>query len=371
MPDLAADLICPACARAAGPLDWRCPACGGPLELAALPPFRAEAIETGEWSLWRYAAMLPVQRRFSLGEGMTPLATVALDGDSFLAKLEYLQPTGSYKDRGVAVVLNALAAEGVTAIVEDSSGNAGASAAAYAGAGGIRARVFVPATAPENKKRQIARFGATLVEVPGSRAAVTQACESAAEGAPYASHAWSPYFLVGQMTGAWELWEQLGRQLPDAAIFPVGQGGLLLGWYAGFRALLEAGLIARLPRLFGVQAAAYDAVVRAWEDGAPDLTAAHDGERNTGGDTIADGIRIARPVRGSAILAAIRSTGGAVYRLDDDAIRAAQDALARRGLYVEPTSATPVAALPLVRAAAGAAARIVIPLTGSGLKAAS
>jgi len=357
--------ICDSCHAVAGPLDWRCPVCAGPLHLEGLPGFDPAAIRRHEWSLWRYAAMLPVARRFSLGEGMTPLVPTSVGGIPFLAKLEYLLPTGSYKDRGVAVMLNHLLACGVEAVVEDSSGNAGASVAAYASGIGMAARIFVPAGAAEGKKAQIARFGAQLVEVPGPRAAVTAACEMAAQETTYASHAWHPCFIAGEMTAAWELWEQMGRRAPDAVACPVGQGGLLLGLVEGFRALLAAGAIERLPRFYAVQSAACDPVVRAWEANADVPTPAAVGE------TIADGIKIALPVRGRAILAAIRASGGAALRVDDGAIRAAQHTLAKHGLLVEPTSAVPVAALPAILAHVGPAAEIVVPLTGSGLKTAS
>ncbi|MFC1961240.1 pyridoxal-phosphate dependent enzyme [Chloroflexota bacterium] len=356
-------LFCPACNQTADPLDWRCPTCAGPLELTDLPPFDAAAIRDHEWSMWRYAAMLPTLRRFSLGEGMTPLVPTAVGDHQFLAKLDYLLPTSSYKDRGVALTLNYLLDQGVAEIVEDSSGNAGASTAAYAGGIGLKARIFVPATAPANKKQQISHFGAELVEVEGSRADVTTACENAARTATYASHAWNPYFVAGQMTCAWEIWEQMGRRAPEAIAVPCGQGGLLLGLYEGFKKLLEAELIKQLPRLYAVQSDAYDGIVRAWEAGADEPESARNG------DTIADGIRITKPVRGRAILTAIRESDGAALRVKDHSIRAAQAALARHGLFVEPTSATPAAALEAVQTHLGKKAEIVVPLTGSGLKA--
>ncbi len=355
-------LVCEHCKAPAEPLDWRCAQCSGPLRIANLPAFDADAIRQHEWSLWRYAKMLPAVRRFSLGEGMTPLVPVNIADIPFLAKLDYLMPSGSYKDRGVAVMLNYLLDHGIESVIEDSSGNAGASVAAFAGGIGLKARIFIPATAPDNKKRQIRRFGAELVEVEGLRTAVTEACESAAEETTYASHSWNPYFLAGQMTGAWELWEQMGQRAPEAVVCPVGQGGLLLGLYDGFAVLLEAGLIERMPRLYAVQSEAYNSVVRAWENDADEP------DDLTSGDTIADGIRIARPLRGRRILRAVRATDGAAFQIDEDSIRAAQDALAKRGLYVEPTSAAPVAALPAVQQHLGKMSEIVVPLTGSGLK---
>lgn len=283
----------------------------------------------------------------------------------FWAKLEFLAPTASYKDRGTALLVNYLLAHGVQEVVEDSSGNAGASLAAYAGAAGLRSTIFVPTHASPAKKRQIAVFGARLVEVPGPRSAATEACLEAVESgrAVYASHAWSPLFLVGQVTVAWELWEQLGGQEPDAVVCPLGQGGLLLGLWHGFQALKAAGLIRRVPRLYGVQAAACDPIVRAWEANVAEPVAVVEG------DTVAEGVRIAAPVRGREILAALRAGEGGAVRVTDEITLAAQEALARHGLFVEPTSAPAVAALPAVRSLVGRQAEIVVPLTGSGLKA--
>ncbi len=354
-------LACDYCHRAAGPLDWRCSQCGGPISIANLPPFDASAIRQDDWSLWRYEARLPVPRRFSLGEGGTPLVSVNWPGGEFLAKLECLNPTGSYKDRGTVTLVNHLLEQGVTKVVEDSSGNAGASLAMYAGATGIHARIFAPASAPESKKRLIA-LNAELVEIPGPRSAPTEACHEAARETVYASHAWSPFFIAGQMTAAWEVWEQLGRRAPSVILCPVGHGGLFLGFARGFKALLDAGLIERMPAMIAVQSAACDPLVRAWEQGRDEP------EPAVQNATVADGIVVTAPTRGREILATIRATSGAALRVDDDAILRARDRLARRGLLVEPTSAVPVAALEAVRAQVGNDAQIVIALTGSGLK---
>lgn len=342
----------------AGPLDWQSE--GGRITIANVPPFDADAIVAHDWSLWRYGAMLPAEKRFSLGEGGTPLTRTEINGLPVYAKLEYLNPTGSFKDRGTAVIVNHLLAHGVTDVVEDSSGNAGASLAAYTSATGIHARIFAPASAPQGKKKLIAAFGAELVEIPGPRINTTEACLKAAETTVYATHAWSPFFLAGQMTCAWEIWEQLGRRAPDAIVCTVGHGGLFIGLARGFRALLDAGLIERMPRLFAVQSAACDPVVQAWERGldVPEAVVQQPG--------VADGIAVTLPVHGAEILAVVRSTGGAALRVDDAAILTAQQLLHKRGLMVEPTSAVPAAALLLTKLTPDAT--IVMPLTGNGLK---
>ena len=353
-----ARLVCGACGASAGPLDWRCK-CGGALELAGLPAFEASAIDRDAFSLWRYASMLPVPRRFSLGEGMTPLVPASLAGGRFHAKLEQLNPTGSFKDRGTAVMLNHLAGHGAADVIDNSSGNAGASLAAYAGAAGLMARVFVPAaTAVESKKRLIRSYGGLISESHDYLADVY----AAAERSTYASHAWNPYFVLGQQTAAWEIWEQLGRRAPSAVATPVGHGGLFLGIYRGFRALQAAGLIERLPRMIATQSAGVDPVVRGWEAGSRQPPAVKPG------NSVADGILVDKPARGAQILDALHKSDGFALRVDNEAILAAQRAMHRAGHIIEATSATPVAALPEIRHRIGDSARLVIALTGSGLK---
>ena len=360
--DVTVQLRCINCDSLAQPLDWRCSSCGGALDFADLPPFDEQSIDMGDFSLWRYAAMLPVAKRYTLGEGMTPLVETTIDGTRFYGKLEYLNPTGSYKDRGTTTMMNHIAAQGVSEVVEDSSGNAGASVAAYSRIANIHARIYSPTSAPEGKKALIKAFGAELIEIPGPQSAKTDACHEAAKTTTYASHAWSPYFILGQTTVAWEVWEQLGRTAPDAVATPVGHGGLFLGFARGFKALYEAGLIDKLPRLFAIQTEACDPIVRGWESGAdvPSVI--------TPQATVADGIIVDIPVRGKAVLSAIRESKGAAFRVNDDAVLAAHDTLAQHGFIVEPTSAVTLAALPMIRDHLDADDSLVMAFTGNGLK---
>ncbi len=355
-----ASALCNSCGAEADALAWRCRACGGSLDLIDLPPFEATAIVESDFSLWRYAAMLPVERRFSLGEGMTPLAPARIDSLRFAAKLEYLNPSGSFKDRGTAVMLNHLAAHGAADVIDNSSGNAGASLAAYAGAAGLPATVYVPAaTAVASKKRLIRAFGGRIVESHDSLADVY----AAAETATYASHAWNPYFVLGQQTAAWETWQQLGQRAPDAVATPIGHGGLFLGFYRGFKALRAAGLIDTLPRLIAVQSAGVDPIVQAWRADAPAPT------KLKPTHSVADGILVDQPVRGEQILQALYDTDGFALRVDNEAILRAQRAMHAAGFMIETTSAVTTAALPQIRECIGGAAELVLAFTGSGLKA--
>ncbi len=355
---------------------WRCE-CGGVFDLEVAPGFAQDEIETSDFSLWRYRAMLPVKYDdaasggvISLGEGLTPLVETQVYDTKIHCKLEFLNPTGSFKDRGTAVLINVLRGLGVKRVVEDSSGNAGASLAAYAARSayyaarsGIEAEIYVPAYASPNKLAQISAYGTKLVKVEGTRERTAEAVqEAAAQGAYYASHNYNPFTLEGLKTIAYEIWEQLGQRAPDNVVLPVGQGNLLLGAYRGFNDLLAAGLIEKPPRLFAIQAAPCAPLYEAYQRGLDD---AFPIEKN---ETIAEGISSARPVRGRQILAAVRETGGAALAVSDEATLRARDQLARRGLYIEPTSAVAIAALPQLRGPIGPEEITVIPLTGSGLK---
>ena len=354
-----ASIQCSRCGGLAGPVEWRCKTCGGSLDLVDLPPFDLSSIDASDFSLWRYRAMLPVERRFSLGEGMTPLVPVELDGACFFAKLEYLNPTGSFKDRGTTTVLNHLAACGVSQVIDNSSGNAGASLAAFAAVGGMEATVYVPAaTAVESKKQLTRSFGGAIIESENYLADVY----AAAEETTYASHAWSPYFVLGQQTAAWETWEQLGRRAPDAVATPVGHGGLFLGFYRGFKALRDAGLIERVPRMIAVQSAGVDPVVRGWEakSAQPPLIEPE--------PSVADGILVDQPVRGAQILQALVDTDGFALRVDNEAIVMTKERMRARGLMIETTSAVTAAALPQINERVGEDAELVLAFTGSGLK---
>jgi threonine synthase len=345
--------------------DWRC-GCGGLFELESWPPFDARQIDVGDHSLWRYRALLPLDPAWepvTLGEGSTPLLPVEWHGRRLCLKLEFMTPSGSFKDRGAAVLVTALRGLGIGRVVEDSSGNAGASLAAYAARAGIDCEVCVPASASGPKLAQMAAHGTEVIEIKGKREyAALAAWAAAAHGAYYASHVYNPYFLAGTETVAYELWEQLGHRPPAAVIVPTGNGTLFLGLYRGFQRLYQAGLIASLPRLFAVQAAACAPIYRAFRDGAAEP------EMATPEQTAASGIAIARPMRGGQILAAVRATNGAVVQVTEDEIEVAYTQLARGGFYVEKTAAAGIAALRAVQDTLAAEDVVVVPLTGHGLK---
>jgi threonine synthase len=364
-----AEYLCPACGKrlaADRPL-WRCD-CGSHLNLAPGPGMARGDIDAGEASLWRYRAALALggKPRVSLVEGWTPLVTRDWDGAAVLFKLESQMPTGSFKDRGTAVMLNHLLEVGVGPIHEDSSGNAGSSIATYAAAGGISCRIFVPASAARGKIVQIAASGAAVEIIPGTRQDVTEAALAAAGSSFYASHNWQPFFIEGTKTLAYELWEQLDFAVPDNILVPTGYGSNILGLDRGFDELLRRGEIARLPRLFAVQAANCAAFAAAWDAGG-DVYAPFDAA-----PTMADGIATQRPVRVAEVLGALRRSQGGVVAVAESEIAPALKRLGRLGLYVEPTAATVGAALSqlLSDGTIRPDETTVAVLTGHGLKAA-
>jgi threonine synthase len=301
----------------------------------------------------------------TLGEGMTPLLD-ARHRAGVKYKLDFLFPTGSFKDRGSTVLTSCLRELGVTRAVEDSSGNAGSSMAAYFAAAGIDSTIFVPESTSPAKMHQIRAFGARLAPTSGSRADVTRAAEAAADAGFYASHLWSPYFLAGTMTFAFEIWEQLGGRTPERVIVPAGGGTLLLGAWLGFRQLVASGATDRVPALIGVQADRFAPLGHAFAAGRESL----DGMTIPEGETLAEGIRVRHPPRARQILRAARESGGRIETVTDAEIRDAWAALAGQGLYVEPTAA--VAAALAERLAAEETSEpdtiTVVALTGSGLK---
>jgi threonine synthase len=364
-------LYCSSCGRTyedwggGGHNRWRCE-CGHALDFVERPlpdPFgRSEYEIDPREGLWAFDAFVPVEQRVSLGEGFTPLVDAPWDCQF---KLEYVSPTGSFKDRGATTVLSYAVEVGPKHIVEDSSGNAGSAIATYAARAGLDCTIYVPASVKPAKVRAIERVGAEIVRVEGSRESVTEACIDTVESGAgwYASHAWNPAFFEGTATMAYELVYQRGC-VPDVVVMPLGHGTLFLGAYRGFRALVDAGWVDEMPRLLGVQSAGYDPIASELH-GRP-----MEKNSNKNGNADADGIQIREPARKDQLLDAIEESGGDCIALGGEAVENTLDALHSHGFYVEPTSAIAPAALKVYREQ-GIIDRdedVVVPLTGSGMK---
>lgn len=350
---------------------WRCGTCGGVFDLPGLPPFDSTRVEPGRQDLWRYRAWLPLEERaeeISLGEGATPLMPFEVQGRPIWGKAELLNPTGSFKDRATTVLVSALKQRGVSQAVEDSSGNAGASFAAYCARAGIRARVYVPQGTSGPKQAQIAAYGAEVREIAGGRAAAGEAAlREARSGVAYGSHAYLPHGLGGIATIAFELVSGLDPGV-GLVVAPAGQGSLITGLYLGFQSLLEGGIISQLPRLVAVQVVSCAPIWEAWQPGALPRSSS---PPQAG---IAEGIRVASPLRVRGVLRALAESRGDVITVEEGEALEGQHELLRQGVYVETTSAV---VYPAIRRILGGQSQVrpegirgamVAILTGSGLK---
>ena len=315
---------------------------------------------TGD-GVWRYRDWVGIGPPVTLGEARTPLVRLPLAGTVY-AKNDSLLPTGSFKDRGAAVLVAWLRARGAAHIVLDSSGNSGAAHAAYAARAGLTCEIYAPSHTSSAKLAQARAYGARVCTVDGPRAASSRAAQEAAasSGAAYASHQWHPAFLAGTETVAFELWEQC-EALPTAVILPVGAGTLLLGVARGFDRLKAAGVVTAVPRLLAIQTRNCAPVAAAF---------GYDEAGESVGPSVAEGIQISEPPRLQQIVTAIRESGGTAITVSDTEILGHHRRLARDGILVEPTAAAAAAGVSVAqdRGLVGSGDVAVAILTGSGLK---
>ena len=307
----------------------------------------------------------------SIGESPTPLVPVRLAGREYQCKLEFRQPSGSFKDRGAQMVVSALRHLGVSAVVEDSSGNAGAALATYAAAAGMACTIVVPRSARGPVVTQIGMTGARLLRVPGPRHRATELAQKMAGEFYYASHIYNPFFYAGTARLADELISQ--RSVPDTIVLPVGNGTLLLGLYHGFKRR------GKVPRVMASQLVGMDPITqefhrRARESRPREQRAAPHSRRSARvarlAARIGPGIATSQPARLHEIVDALQDCNGAAVSVEAPSVITAQRALAERGIYVESTSGVAVAAAEDLNEAGqfGANERVMIILTGSGLK---
>ncbi|MEJ2634422.1 MAG: threonine synthase [Calditrichia bacterium] len=361
--------ICPECGEKYPVTDWRYKCdCGSALDLEKEVTFPREKIMNRKPNLWRYREAIPIEKDkhiISFGEGMTPLVNWRHDNLELLLKLDYLFPTGSFKDRGASVLFSFLKEIGVNHFIEDSSGNAAAAAAAYAARGGLECEIFCPDYTSSGKIAQVELFGARLNLIKGTREDTARAILNKAGNHYYASHNWNPFFMEGLKTVAFEIAEQLGWMPPDNVICPLGYGGLFLGLYTGFKEMKEQGIITKIPSLLGVQSEACAPVYRAIQKRASVIEKC----RQTNA-TLAEGICAALPIRPRKILQALEETDGTVTSVSEKEIMDGIKILAGNGLFVEPTSAAVVGAISHFRREKriNPGDKTVVILTGTGLK---
>jgi threonine synthase len=357
-------------------------ACGSPLlaryDLAALAAATTfDAMAARPPTLWRYRELLPFradEHVVTMGEGMTPLVALPRLGERLgvprlLMKDEGLIPTGSFKARGAAVGVSRARELGIGRVAMPTNGNAGAAWSAYAARGGVRALVVMPAGAPEITRRECAAAGADLYLVDGliGDAGRIVASEVADGGGWFdVSTLKEPYRLEGKKTMGIEVFEQLGRRVPDVMVYPTGGGVGLIGIHKALGELRDLGwLDGPLPRLVAAQAAGCAPIVRAFERGERTAEAWPDAH------TVAFGINVAKPLGATLILDAIADTRGCAVAVEDDELLAALAETARlEGAFICPEGAAGVAAIRRLRESGwvGADDEVVLLNIGAGIK---
>lgn len=340
-----------------------------PLMMTPLNGISRDDIDRSTRSLWRFRAALPVEiaKPISMGEGCTPVVQKEWGSLRPYFKLEWFNPTASFKDRGTTVMLSFIRQLGVNAVLEDSSGNGGASVAAYGAAGGMKIKILAPASTSPMKIAQVRAYGAEIQLVEGPREESEAEAIRQSNDTFYSSHNWQPFFLQGTKSLAYEIWEDFGYSAPDNVIVPVGAGSNLLGCYLGFKELLAAGQIARMPKLFASQPLNCSPLDASFTAGV-DTPVAREVRK-----TIAEGTAIKHPLRLRQMVAALKETGGGTVAVPEAGIIAGLKKLAATGLFPEPTSASAAAALDELaqRGAIRSNERTVVVITGTGIKAAS
>lgn len=358
-----------------------CPACGKPLlaryDLAkAAQTLTPEALKSRPANLWRYEEVLPVQRddaRLMLGEGWTPLVCAGSLGNEIgcpntLIKDESLNPTGSFKARGLAMAVSRAYELGAKEIAIPSAGNAAGAMSAYAAAAGLKAHVFMPADVPMTFRVECALLGATVTLVNGL---ITDCGVKVREGAQ--QHGWfdvstlkEPYRIEGKKTMGYELAEQLGWTLPDVIIYPTGGGTGLVGMWKAFDEMEKMGLIgSKRPRMVTVQSSGCAPMVRAFEQETEFA------EPWQGAKTVADGLRVPAAVGDFLILQALRQSGGvAITVSDEEMLHYAKVMGQHTGIFPAPEGAATLAAqIHLIeRGWIRADETVVLFNTGTGLK---
>jgi threonine synthase len=359
------EIKCSKCGRSSSRiLDFKC-SCGSPLETHLHFNFEKKKIRKRNYSLWRYVSFFPYvseKEIVSLGEGWTPLIKFS---DNTYFKLDYLNPTGSFKDRGSTMLISAVhkpleRARGY--ISEDSSGNAGASIAAYAARAGLKAEIYVPQNVSGPKLSQIQFYGAQVVKVSGSRRRVTEEAQKSEKRKFYVGHILHPLFRDGIRSVAYELAEEFGWRLPDRIYLPVSAGTLLLGVINGLRHLEKSGLIDIFPEIVACQTRQVSPLYHRFKG-----LSYTQPKRIT---SIADALVSVDPPLLDLMIKNLEEVNGNTVIVEEEEIFNAFIKLARKGFFVEPSSAVAYAAYEkqLEIKETSKNDKAVIVMTGNGLK---
>ena len=338
--------------------------CGGLWKLDFKPPkFDLSLVDRDNWSIFRYRAFMPISgnewQSISLGEGLTPVIQF---NEDVMLKMDYFMPTLSFKDRGAAVLIAHCKSIGVDSVVQDSSGNAGNSVAAYCAKADIDCEIFVPEGTSPKKIDMISSHNAKVNVVTGSRDNCAKVCrdKSDKEGKYYANHVYNPFFYEGTKTYIYEVYEQLNR-IPENIFIPLGNGTLFIGIIKALEEFLGSGIIDKMPHIIAVQSEYCDPFAKAVEikDTKPVKVIPL--------PTMAEGIAIGEPMRGEEILEYIYSYNIEVITAPENRILEARALLATKGIFVEHTTAATYAAYMKYCDLKGRTPAL-IPMCGAGLK---
>jgi threonine synthase len=353
-----------------------CPQDGGILfaryDLRSLKQhFNPGALRGREANLWRYREVLPDIGPITLGEGFTPLLP-SREFPHVWIKDEGLNPTGSFKARGITVAVSVAKALGLKKLAMPSAGNAGSALAAYAAAAGLEAHIFMPQDVPLANRIECEAYGAKVTLVNGLISDCARIVgEHKEEGWFDLSTLKEPYRVEGKKTMAYELFEQLGGKLPDAVIFPSGGGVGVIGMWKAFDEMEQLGWIsnqrvnAPRPRMIAVQAEGCAPIVKAWDEGKPTVEAWKDAS------TIAAGLRVPRPYGDYLVLDILKRSRGTAVAVSDNEIKTAFHHWARtEGIFAAPEGAASLAAYRRLRSSGFLSEqdKVVLFNTGTGLK---
>lgn len=359
------------------PKSFVCSKCGNLLQLIKVkdyPSVRELFPNSKEKTLWRYRVALPFTRNsqhISLGEGYTTLLKSTSLAKEFGLKDLYIKnegqnPTGSFKDRGMSVAVTRALQSSAKILMCASTGNTSASLAAYSAKAGLKSVVLIPSgKVASGKLVQAMVHGAKIIKVQGDFDKTLHLVLDILTKLPelYLVNSINPYRIEGQKTVAYEIYEQLGYEVPDYVIVPVGNAGNISAIWKGFKEMKEWGIIDKTPRLVGAQAKGAAPIVEAINKGLNSITQWEKPE------TIATAIRIGKPASWKKAIRAIRESKGiAISVSDDEIVKARSDLASKEGLFVELASATTIAVLWKIANSIEKGSKIVCIATGHGLK---
>jgi threonine synthase len=345
---------------------FECVECGGPLDIdydydeiertLIKDEFKRQTIR--HWKYWRFYPIKNTENAIVFGEGGTPLIQSRNGKGNWFFKYEGMNPTGSFKDRGSAVEITKAKELGVKEVWCATTGNMGASVAAYSARARIKANIAVPAHVPESKIKQILAYGANVRKIRGTYDDAVRFTKKLRQTKGVYLTGDYPYRGEGEKSTGFEIIDQLNFQVPDYVVVPVGNGTNIYGIYKGIMEFKAVGLINKLPKIIGVQSKGCDPVYKAWINGSDRI------EPVKNPKTIANAIEVGNPMDGIKALRAVKKTEGSFEVVTDSEIRKAQIEMGREGIYAESAGATGYAAAKKL----GLDGTTVIVVSGHGLK---